>query len=297
MSRINWDALVPEATAIVESYDTGVTLRQLFYRLVASEQLPNTSTAYKGLSRVTAAARREGRFPKLIDPTRTINRLTAFPDPDTARDWLADIYRRDRTEGQDATVYLGVEKAGILEQLKAWFGDYGVPIVALRGYSSQSFVEEVRRDVERYGRPGVLLYAGDFDPSGMDILRDFLERTDCFGRVDRIALNSEQIETYNLPPLPGKATDSRAAGFIGQYGRLVQVELDALPPEILRGLYEDAFGRYWDVSTFEGVRERERAERDLPFDACLCVVAVEELVFLVELVLAAPGTPIDKSRS
>ena len=32
----DWDALLSKAAAIVESYDTLVTLRQLFYRLVAA---------------------------------------------------------------------------------------------------------------------------------------------------------------------------------------------------------------------------------------------------------------------
>ena len=49
--RINWKALVPEASAIVESYDTRVTLRQLFYRLVAKQSLPNTRSAYNSLSK------------------------------------------------------------------------------------------------------------------------------------------------------------------------------------------------------------------------------------------------------
>jgi len=54
-------AIPQQAAAIVRSYDTGVTLRQLFYRLVAAHLLPNTTTAYKGLSSQTAEARRAGR--------------------------------------------------------------------------------------------------------------------------------------------------------------------------------------------------------------------------------------------
>ena len=205
--RIDWSLILPKAAGIVSSYDTGVTLRQLFYRLVAAELLPNTTAAYKTLSRQTAEARREGDFPALIDRTRTIHRYRMFPGPDEARSWLLGIYRRDRTEGQDVSLYLGVGKNGIVEQLEAWFGDMGIPILALGGYSSQSYVDEVVRSVKEQNRPAVMIYAGDFDASGEDIDRDFRCRTDCFAETVRIALTTEQVEAYNLPPQPGKESD------------------------------------------------------------------------------------------
>lgn len=263
MSRTDWKHVVAVAAEIVESYsDTSVTLRQLFYRLVATGLLANTRTNYKTLSERTAEARRAGRFPKLIDRTRSIHRYQTFDDDLDALDWLAHIYRRDRTEGQDWSAYLGVEKAGIVEQLTAWFGDYGVPILALGGYASQSYVDEVAADVAAQRRPSVLLYAGDFDPSGEDIDRDFVARTGCFDRVERVALTAEQVDAFDLPPQMGKATDTRAAGFVEKHGALVQVELDALPPEQLRALYEEAFGRYWDMSVFREVLHVEASERE-----------------------------------
>lgn len=262
MSRTDWTGVLAAAVRIVDSYtDTSVTLRQLFYRLVAAEILPNTTTAYKTLSSRTAEARRAGAFPDLIDRTRTIHRYQTFTGADDARDYLRAIYRRDRTEGQDTSVYLGVEKAGIVAQLEAWYGDLGVPILALGGYSSQSYVQDVKADVSASGRPAVLLYAGDFDPSGEDIDRDFVARADCFAKVVRVALTAEQVAAYDLPPQPGKRADSRAAGFVARHGQLVQVELDALPPETLRGLYRDALAEFWDTSAHVDVLDREDAER------------------------------------
>ena len=261
MSQRAWSVIVDRAGTIVRSYATGVTLRQLFYRLVSDGTLPNTTSAYKQLSARTAEARRRGRFPDLIDRGRTIHRVTTFADHDDARAWLAQVYRRDRTEGQDVSLYLGVEKAGIVEQLEASFGDRGMPILALSGYSSQTYVDEVAEDVSRTSRPAVLLYAGDFDPSGEDIDRDFVVRTGCFDKVIRVALNAEQVDEYDLPPIPGKATDSRAAGFVARHGSLVQVELDALAPDVLRRLFDYAIAEWWDVSTFATVLEREALER------------------------------------
>jgi len=160
-------------------------------------------------------------------------------------------------------LYLGVEKNGLLAQLESWFSDLGIPILALGGYSSQTYCDDVIDDVRSDGREALLIYGGDFDPSGMDIQRDFEERTDfAFAQVERIALTAEQVRIYDLPPQPGKATDTRADRFIAEHGELVQVELDALPPDVLRGLYQDAIDRHWDSSKYEDVIEQEAAERD-----------------------------------
>ena len=259
--RIDWSTVLTEAEEIVYSYSTGVTLRQLFYRLVAVHRLPNTQSAYKGLSSRTAEARRAGTFPDLIDRGRQIHRHAHWASPKVALAALARQYRRDRTAGQDESLYIGVEKAGLVMQLESWFGELGIPILALGGYSSQTYVDEVVEDVEGQDRPAVLLYAGDFDPSGEDIDRDFTARTGCFDKVIRVALNVTQVTEYNLPPAMGKRTDSRAGRFIDRHGTLVQVELDALPPDVLEALYREAIEDFWDVSAYESVLEVETAER------------------------------------
>lgn len=260
--RLNWTDIVDEAAAIVSSYSTGVTLRQLFYRLVAAEVLPNTRSAYVTLSSKTAEARRDGGFPALIDRGRTILQAACSDDPVGALRKAASGYCRDRTEGQEVAIYLGVEKNAIVEQLWSWFGRLGVPILALGGYSSQTYVDEVVAAVDAEDRPAVLIYAGDFDPSGEDIDRDFKERTNgCFDEIVRVALNAEEVDEHMLPPQPGKATDSRANGFVARHGRLVQVELDALPPDVLRSLYQEEIDRFFDMSKHAAVLERESRER------------------------------------
>lgn len=261
MARTSWGPIIERAAGIVRSYDTGVTLRQLFYRLVAAELIPNTRAAYSNLSRLTAQARREGWFPALVDRGRQIHSPLTFDDTADAVEWLLTIYRRDRTEGQEVSVYLAVEKAGMVNQLERWFSVFGLPILAVGGYSSQSYVDQVVGDVERQERPAVLLYAGDFDPSGEDIDRDFVERTGCWDKVVRVALTAEQVVSHNLPPQTGKTTDTRAGAFVERHGRLVQVELDALPPDDLRGLYQDALDEFWDVTEYEAVLRIEADER------------------------------------
>lgn len=198
----------------------------------------------------------------MIDRGRSIHRYSHFGGAEDALGSLLGWFRCDRTGGQDVSLYLGVEKAGLVVQLESWFGHLGVPILALGGYSSQSYISEILGDVPT-ARPAVLFYAGDYDPSGEDIDRDFVARTGCWDQVVRVALSAEQVTRYQLPPNPGKATDSRAAGFIARHGELVQVELDALPPEALRQLFTDAISEYWDESAYAAVLDREDAEREL----------------------------------
>jgi hypothetical protein len=259
MARLDWPPIIARAAEIVNSYDTSVTLRQLFYRLVSEQLLPNTDTSYKTLSAKTAEGRRAGTFPELVDRGRAIHRRPTFTGPADAMDWIKDIFRRDRTANQEVSLYLAVEKAGLVVQLESWFGERGLPVLALGGYSSQSYVRDVVADVPDH-RPAVLLYAGDHDPSGEDIDRDFIARTDCWAKVIRVALSAEQVEAYALPPNPGKTTDSRAKAFTARHGGLVQVEVDALPPETLRELFATAIEDFWDSSAYESDLAQENLD-------------------------------------
>lgn len=261
MTRINWPGIIERAAEIVRSYDTSVTLRQLFYRLVSAQFILNSTAAYKRLSELTAQARRDGWFPDLIDRGRQIHAYRHFEDTSDALGWLARIYRLDRTRDQDTSLYLGVEKAGMVVQLQSWFGDLGIPVLALGGYSSQTYVDQIVTHAAGQDRPAVLLYAGDFDPSGEDIDRDFTARSGCWDDVVRVALTARQVREYQLPVNPGKSTDSRAAGFIERHGELMQVELDALDPDTLRDLYQHAIDRYWDTSMYEAVLAQEEEDR------------------------------------
>jgi hypothetical protein len=148
-------------------------------------------------------------------------------------------------------------------QLSDWFeDDRGIPVFTVHGYSGQGLVTDVRNDIMVSNRPTVLLYAGDFDPSGEDIDRDFVARVGIFDKVLRVALNEDQVLAFDLPPQLGKADDPRAADFVAKHGELVQVELEALDPDDLRGLYEDALAEFWDDDAYQLALGHEDTERD-----------------------------------
>lgn len=260
----DWTDILAVAAQVVQSYDTGVTLRQLFYQLVARQLIENNALRYGYLSHVTAEGRRDGTFPELIDQRSEILVPQMYSSPQAAITSVLDGYRRDHTEGQEVSLYVAVEKVGIQNQLWSWFRDFSIPILALGGYGSQSYKDQVKRSVARRGKDAVLIYAGDHDASGDDIYRDFVERTGCWVDTHRIALTKEQAS--GLPQSISDKNDSRQKTFNREHGyppgSKIQVELDALAPDVLRGLYRDAVDQYWDTDAHAKVLAREAEERD-----------------------------------
>jgi hypothetical protein len=270
--KYDWRGVVlPAAAAFVDSFTTGVTLRQDFYHLGSRGLIANTDQDYDNLSRWTTEARDAGTFPDFIDNGRWIHRPKSFANPEAAHSWLARLYRRDRAEFADVVIYLGVEKAGLVAQLEAAFGALGLPILPLGGWASQTFREQVRREILADGRPAVLIYAGDFDPAGDLIGDSFAEKVGAFAEVVRVGLNIDQLVGLPVSPFPlEKRKHSLIPRFEAKYGdrlekmgleRVVQVELDALPPDQLRALYQTAVDRYFDTSAYRRSMEREAADR------------------------------------
>jgi len=262
VKRVSWEPVLERGAEIVRASRLPMALRRLFYVLCEEGLIPNTKSAYSTLSRKSAKAREDGSFPDLYDYTRKIHRLLTFSDPEKASRWFAEeVYRRDRTEMMDVTIVPCTEKRGFAPWLTDRFQERGLPVLELGGYASKDYVDRAKRLVAEYDRPAVLIYSGDFDPEGEDIERDWLRRTACWDKVIRVALTEKQVLEYNLPEWPGKPNSSRAAGFIAKYGRLVQVELEALDTELVLDLYEEAVSEFWDEDAYQQSLALEEKDR------------------------------------
>ena len=280
--RFHWDRILDEAKYLVEQSD-GMTLRQLYYRLVSVQLIPNVQAAYSGLSRMSARARRERWFPPLIDQGREIARRAAWESAEEAQRQLRQQFRIDRTEGQPYNLYVAVEKNALKRLLISWFEDKGLPVIALGGYGSQTIADDANIDAmdrhEGNGKENVLIYGHDFDGDGEDLARDFIKRAGCFHQIHQVGLTLLQVIERSLPVNPGKETSPRTKGFNAKYRELIgpeqwdkllaaygvksmQVELDALPPTDLRLLYEQAVAEYWDDDAYQAALDREQEERD-----------------------------------
>ncbi|MEV8529229.1 hypothetical protein AB0451_34660 [Streptomyces sp. NPDC052000] len=264
--RIRWLAVVDRAREIVESYEGGVTLRQVMYRLASEGVLPHTPPMYRRLSSQLAKARREGRFPDLIDTIRAVHVAPAWPHVDAFVREMPDWFQLDRTEGQEHALYVAAEKDTLRQLLTDWLAEYGIPVLVVRGFGSQSYVDVVRDRTAGDAREAHLLYVGDFDCSGEDVERDWVERTRCWSRVQRVLLTYEQaLDEYELPATEGKRHDPRWPAFARRYGfdieRPVQWEVEALEPDELQHLVLTAVEPYVDRQVLAEQIAREDEQR------------------------------------
>ncbi|WP_167532629.1 hypothetical protein [Streptomyces alboniger] len=91
-------------------------------------------------------------------------------------------------------------------------------MLVVRGFGSQSYADIVHDRVTADPRDGVLLVVGDFDCSGEDIERDWVARTGCWSRTERVLLTYDHVRAYELPAAEGKQGAPRWLAFARRYG-------------------------------------------------------------------------------
>lgn len=257
--------LIEAATAVLAEHHP-MTLRQVYYQLVARHIIDNNRNEYQRLSNALVKARQEGIIPWewVEDRTRKPRRPAMWENLQDFLETVRHAYRRDIWTGQKFYIEMWLEKealAGIFEPITE---EYGVTLVVGRGYNSWSALYEAARRIHRMNRPTVLLYFGDFDPSGEDIPRALAEGLAFFGvypQVEKVALTKRDVLEYNLPPDFTKKTDTRSQAFIARHGDMA-VELDALPLPVLQQKIREAIEANLDLSSFEAVREIEAQETE-----------------------------------
>ncbi|WP_051838755.1 hypothetical protein [Streptomyces sp. NRRL WC-3742] len=265
MARIRWAEVVERAREVVLGYGGDVTLRQTYYKLTMAGVIPHTASSYKHLSSHLARARREDRFPDLIDTMRRVHEPPAWEDATEMIGQVPGWFRLDRTRGQEVALYVAAEKDTLRAQFTGWLDELGIPVIVVRGYGSQSYVQVVRDRTATETREVRLAYFGDFDASGEGIEQDWIARTGCWDTVERVLLTNEQRIAYGLPPTEGKKGDPRWSAFAAKYGfdpaRPVQWEVEALERNELHALLMAAVEPYVDREILAEVLADEQRQR------------------------------------
>jgi hypothetical protein len=184
-----------------------------------------------------------------------------------AEDALEGYYRDPwQDDAQDHYVEVWVEKDALAGIFAAALGRYRVVYNIGRGYDGWTSIKRAadryRFQLSEYGRESAVLYFGDFDPSGEDMVRSLIERLGVLGadpEVVKVALTHE--DARHLPGDVTKADDIRADAFIEKYGDLA-VELDALPVEDLRQRISGSVEAYMNMDALEESRRLERLQRE-----------------------------------
>lgn len=263
--------LLAKVISIVEEYQAQgyrMTLRQLYYQLVARDIIPNKLAEYGRLSRLLTDARMYGLIDwEFIEDRVRVRKMEGeWHDIPDLIDSALYSYRRERWNNQDYYIEVIVEKNALMGVLEPICNEYHVSIFPNVGYGSTTVIHELAQRMiqhENSGKKCILLYFGDHDPSGEDMVRDIQNRLDIFYasvEVKKVALTMEQINEYNPPPNPAKMTDPRANEYVDKHGSS-SWELDALPPNVLVQLLRDSIEEYIDMDKYNAVKALEQVEK------------------------------------
>jgi hypothetical protein len=271
-----------QVAALVQPYET-IHLRGLHYRLVAAANriLPDGKTVYVNTTEMwdwlTDTAAKAARwlgyvpFDKVIDNRNASPMIFAIESPplDTslapgqraALPGIDQMMPSPTCSGVEAAqpyrIIMFGEKASLEPVLRTVAYRCHAELILATGDASDTLIYGVAQRAAADGRPAVVLYFSDFDPSGRNmptcVARKLQAlRTLCFGDLDiklfPVALTLDQVIEHNLPSTPLKASEKRADKWVAAFGR-EQTEIDALAalnPAALQRIAEEAIAPFWD---------------------------------------------------
>ncbi len=247
--------------------DRPMTVRQIYYQLVARHAVENKPSRYLAVSRALANARKDGVIPWewIEDRLRRPRGHRGWSNVREFIDYYLDFggYVRQPWQDEDHLVELWLEKDALSAIVDEYASKYYLTLNVGRGYDGWSSIHDAAERYEGYDEV-TILYFGDFDPSGEDMFSSLdkrLAELGCFHpNILKIGLTREHIETYNLPPDVTKPSDSRSKAFVEKHGD-ISAELDALPPAVFRELVESSILEHINVPAFEESKRIQTLER------------------------------------
>jgi hypothetical protein len=234
-----------------------LTVRQIYYLLVAPGVISKSEERYRNLCRILARERRAGRIP--FDVVRDDGQdtyasavYTGTPDFWQQERGRIESYRVDRQDGQAQYIELWAETAGMAPQLTRVADGFSVPVWTGGGQTSVTARRQIADRALERDVPTLILHVGDLDPHGKIIYQVLIE--DAAEWVDdldggyaltgrRLALTPEQVDEYGLQDDNGK------------------VQLEALPPETLAEIIRQALIDTFDEGALLKQTDAEDAHR------------------------------------
>lgn len=202
-----------------------LTVRQLFYRVVAVYDYEKTEAAYGKLTGYISRARRAGYIPwEAVRDGGQGKSIGAqfFTDGEhfeaSVLDWAAKM-KLDRQRGQDSVLELWCEAGGMVPILQRVAAPYSARVNSGGGYDSVTSKHRLAvrvADRAEAGLKTLILHVGDFDGSGedmCDVLRDdagtmaITQVLRSAARDARLALEDEDHETWAPDWVLGRLED------------------------------------------------------------------------------------------
>jgi hypothetical protein len=253
--------------ALLAIIDDGkpMTVRQVFYQATVRGLVEKAESGYSKVQTDLTVMRRAGDLPYdwLADNTRWQRKPRTFSSVEEALKETARFYRKSLWDDADAYVEIWLEKDALSGVIYPITSMYDVPLMVARGYASLSFLYSAAEYINTLDVPACIYHLGDFDPSGVnagekieETLRELAPDADIY--FERIAVTPKQISEWDLPTRPTKASDTRSKGF-----GIISVELDAIEPNQLRALVQDAIEQHLPADQFEVLKAAEESEREI----------------------------------
>lgn len=274
--------MIANANAICAEYQAqgfDLTLRQLYYQFVGRQLLPNTQQNYDRLGQTLVKAREHGMmdWAYLVDRGRNMQSVPHWETPEDILDTVARQFAVDKWAAQENYVEVWVEKEAQIGTIGRIARGLDVPWYACKGYNSSSELWAAAMRLVAHLRDSqdvTVVYLGDHDPSGLQMVEDIRGRLEMFCKrhvgysivsrhlhINRVALNIDQIEERNLPPNPAKETDSRYQGYVEETGLTESWELDALDPNDVMGFVREAVMALRDEDAWNDAKAQEALHR------------------------------------
>ncbi len=292
-------SIMAEIAETIQPCSVRALAYQLFNRKLISSMAKNETSR---VSRLCVSAREEGTIPWewIVDGTREERVVPTWADLVEYADTVMGGYRKNKWSLQPTFISVWSEKATIEGTIQPVLDEYEVPFLVQHGFGAATKLMEAARSNSRREQPTLLLYVGDYDPSGMSMsekdlpkrlaryssadpsdkdwderqIADMLERAGL--TIRRIALTkdhcrllgpSTRFPASDKGPKDDKQGDSRYPWFVETFGEWCW-ELDALSPVLLRTSLEQAIKAELDHDAWNRCTAVEQLERLVIIDTC-----------------------------
>ena len=245
------------------------SVRHIFYRMTdprLAESVEKSDRGYRHVQARCVALRRSGAIPYsyFADLSRRGYFVNTFDDACDFVNRMQGLYRADLWRDAESRCEVWAESRSIASVILDDCKQVAVDLYPCGGFSSLSFVHEAAESLNNSGddRPVHVFYIGDYDAAGVLIdvslqreLRLHL-RSDIELIFERIGINAEQIEDYDLPMKPRKESDHRS--------RQIEfsVEAESMPAKILRSILRDKVEALLPANALAVAKVAEQSERE-----------------------------------
>ncbi len=269
-SRAELEALDAALVQITRTY-APITVRGAFYQAVNRGLVPKDETkGYRLVQRRLLKLRESLDVPYgwITDGSRTVYGHIRYRNADEFARSVKTRYRQDYWADADEYVEIWIEKealAGVVRPVVV--DEFGLDLYVTRGFASVTYLQEAAEDIALEERPVYVYLFTDYDPAGMNIAdkveQELWERAgdDADVHVERVAVTPEQIRHYNLPTRPTKQSRRKSLTHYEAAHGAVSVELDAMPPEVLRDLIRGHLEAHMDPGQLRAMKLAEVQER------------------------------------